>query len=87
MDTGVLVAGIFWRHEPHLCVTAWLRGMFTLVLSDAIFVEYERVLREVKAERDFTTDLEPWQPCENMATGSPRRPWPAPSAATPKTTS
>jgi len=60
MDTGVLVAGIFWRHEPHQCVQGWVRGLFTLVLSEAIFSEYERVLLEVKSEQKFTTDLNPW---------------------------
>ena len=60
IDTGVLVSGIFWRHEPHQCVQAWLRGMLALVVSDSIFAEYERVLREVKAEQGFTTDLAPW---------------------------
>ena len=60
LDTGVLVAGVFWRHEPHQCVRAWMRGWFTLAVSEASFSEYERVLREVKAEQGFTTELEPW---------------------------
>jgi putative PIN family toxin of toxin-antitoxin system len=60
LDTGVLVSGIFWRHEPHQCVQAWLRGHLALVVSESIFAEYERVLNEVKAEQDFTTDLAPW---------------------------
>lgn len=60
LDTGVLVAGIYWRNEPHQCVTAWLRGLLTLAVSEAIFFEYDRVLREVKAEQGFTTDLDPW---------------------------
>ncbi len=60
MDTGVFVAGVFWRHEPHRCVQAWLRGIVALVVSDPIFEEYERELREVKTEQEFTTDLEPW---------------------------
>ena len=60
LDTGVLVAGIFWRHEPHLCLQAWARGWFTLVVSDAIFEEYERVLIEVKKQEGFATNLEPW---------------------------
>ena len=60
MDTGVLVAGIFWRHEPHLCVEAWVRGWLTLAVSEAIFAEYERVLWEVKSAQGFTTDLESW---------------------------
>lgn len=60
LDTGVLAAGIFWRHEPHQCVQAWVRGLLTLAVSEPIFSEYERVLREVKAEQRFATDLEPW---------------------------
>ena len=60
IDTGVLVSGIYWRHEPHQCVKAWLHGIVALVASEAIFEEYERVLREVKVEQDFTTDLAPW---------------------------
>jgi len=60
LDTGVVVAGIFWRHDPHRCVQAWVRGLLTMAVSKAIFSEYERVLREVKAEQGFTTDLEPW---------------------------
>ena len=27
LDTGVFVAGVFWRHEPHACVKAWFRGL------------------------------------------------------------
>jgi putative PIN family toxin of toxin-antitoxin system len=60
IDTGVLVSGIFWRHEPHQCLQAWLRGILALVVSESIFAEYQRVLREVKAEQGFTTDLAPW---------------------------
>jgi uncharacterized protein len=60
MDTGVLVAGVFWRHEPYRCVQAWVRGVLTLAVSEGIFSEYERVLREVKAQEGFTTELEPW---------------------------
>ena len=60
LDTGVLVAGIFWRHEPHRCVQAWLHGLFTIAVSEPIFTEYERMLREVKAEQGFTTGLAPW---------------------------
>ena len=60
IDTGVLVAGIYWRHEPHLCVRAWLQGLIVPVVSDPIYSEYDRVLHEVKAEQEFHTDLEPW---------------------------
>jgi predicted nucleic acid-binding protein len=60
MDTGVLVAGTFWRHEPYQCVQAWVRGLVPLAVSEAIFSEYERVLREVQVEQGFTVGLESW---------------------------
>ena len=60
MDTGVLVAGVYWRTEPHQCVKAWLNGALALALSDEIFEEYKRVLLEIKAEQGFITDLDPW---------------------------
>ena len=60
IDTGDLVSAIYWRHEPHWCVRAWLRGLIVPVVSDPIYAEYERVLREVKIEQGFQSDLEPW---------------------------
>ena len=60
MDTGVFVAGVFWRSEPHKCVKAWLLGMVSLVVTDAIYEEYERTLRRVKFDQGFDTDLAPW---------------------------
>lgn len=60
LDTGVVVAGVFWRHEPHICLKAWLNGQICPVISEGIFAEYERVLREVKEEQGFDTDLESW---------------------------
>lgn len=60
LDTGVFVAGVFWRHEPHACLKAWLHGLICPVVSEAIFAEYERVLHKVKAKEHFDTDLKPW---------------------------
>jgi hypothetical protein len=60
LDTGVVVAGVFWRHEPHACLKAWLIGLICPVVSEDIFDEYGRVLREVKKEQKFTTDIESW---------------------------
>ena len=60
LDTGVFVAGVFWRHEPHTCLKAWLRGLICPVVSEDIFAEYKRVLHEVKTKERFSTDLKPW---------------------------
>jgi putative PIN family toxin of toxin-antitoxin system len=60
MDTGAFVAGVFWRSEPHKCVKVWLTGVVSLVVTDAIYEEYERTLRRVKLQQGFDTDLSPW---------------------------
>ena len=53
IDPGVFVAGVFWRHEPHLCLKAWLRGMMTPVMTEDMLAEYEAVLEQVKQEQQF----------------------------------
>ncbi len=60
LDTGVLVAGVFWRHEPHSCLKAWLNGLIYPVITEDIFAEYARALHEVKLEQGFDTDIESW---------------------------
>lgn len=60
IDTGVFVAGVFWHHEPHLCLKAWLRGMMTPMMTEEILAEYEAVLARVKQEQQFTTDTALW---------------------------
>ena len=60
LNTGVFVAGVFWRHEPHACLKAWLNGLFCPVVSEDTFAEYERVLHEVKAKERFDTEIESW---------------------------
>jgi uncharacterized protein len=60
LDTGVFVAGVFWRHEPHACLKAWLNGLICPVISEDIFAEYERVLHEVKSKERFDTEIDPW---------------------------
>ena len=60
IDPGVFVAGVFWRHEPHLCLKAWLLGMMTPVMTDEMLAEYETGLECVKQEQQFTTDTELW---------------------------
>jgi len=60
IDPGVFAAGVFWRHEPHRCLKAWLKGGLTPVLTEEIFEEYQAVLEQVKQAHRFTTDTEPW---------------------------
>jgi putative PIN family toxin of toxin-antitoxin system len=60
IDTGVFVSGVFWRHEAHLCLNAWLQGILTPVMSEEILTEYEAVLERVKQEQQFTTVTAPW---------------------------
>ena len=60
IDPGVFVAGVFWRHEPHRCLKAWLRGMMTPVMTEDMLAEYESVLEWVKQEQKFTTNTGLW---------------------------
>lgn len=60
LDTGVFVAGVFWRNEAHSCVNAWLRGVVALGVSPAIYREYEQTLRKIQTGYGFQTDVETW---------------------------
>ncbi len=60
IDTGVFVAGVFWRTEAHRCVNAWLRGVVALGMSAAIYQEYERTLRKIQTRYGFQTNVETW---------------------------
>ncbi len=60
IDTGVLVAGVFWAADPHRVIRAWLRGLVVPVVSDQVFDEYARVLARSREREGFTTDLTPW---------------------------
>jgi predicted nucleic acid-binding protein len=60
IDPVVFAGGVFWRHEPHLCLKAWLRGILTPVLTEEILAEYEAILEQLKQEHHFTTDAGPW---------------------------
>jgi putative PIN family toxin of toxin-antitoxin system len=60
IDTGVFVAGVFWRHEPHLVLKAWRRGLLLPVVSNEILSEYEAILDRVKHEQRFTTQTRLW---------------------------
>src|SRR5689334_8459047 len=59
MDTGVLVAGIYWRNEAHQCLQAWQLGVFHLAVSDVVFEEYERVTWRVRETERLPGDPGP----------------------------
>lgn len=59
MDTGVLVAGLYWRNEAHRCLRAWQQGVFHLAVSDAVFEEYRLVAWRVKEREKLAGDPEP----------------------------
>jgi putative PIN family toxin of toxin-antitoxin system len=60
LDTGVLVAGLYWLNEPHQCLQAWQQGLFQLAVSDAVFDEYQRVAWRVKEKERLPGDPEPF---------------------------
>ena len=59
IDTGVIVAAIFWRNEPRRCLAAFARRRFQLYVTDSILEEYERVALKLKAEECLTLDPAP----------------------------
>lgn len=50
LDTNVLVSGIFFSGPPYQILDAWRRGRFTLVISESIFEEYQRVAGELSKQ-------------------------------------
>ena len=59
IDTGVLIAGLYWRNEAHRCLEAWHQGIFHLAVSDAVFEEYQRVAWRVKEAEGLSGDPDP----------------------------
>ena len=47
LDTNVLVSGIYFGGYPYRILDAWKRGKIKIVLSEEIFDEYERVMKEL----------------------------------------
>jgi putative PIN family toxin of toxin-antitoxin system len=60
IDTGIFVAGVFWRHEPRLCLKAWLHDVLTPVMSEEIIAEYEAALERVRQEQPFVVNTALW---------------------------
>lgn len=59
IDTGVLVAGLYWRTESNQCLRAWQGGVFLLAVSEPVFDEYRRVAWRVKEAERLSGDPEP----------------------------
>jgi putative PIN family toxin of toxin-antitoxin system len=60
VDTGVFVAGIWWRNEPHRVLRAVALGMFQPVLTQPIFAEYVRAAWGLKQRERLSSDPAPW---------------------------
>jgi len=60
LDTGALVAGLYWLNEPHQCLQAWQNGLCQFVVSNPIFEEYQRVARRVRDDQRLTGDPGPF---------------------------
>jgi putative PIN family toxin of toxin-antitoxin system len=56
-DCGVVVSGLGWRSEPHLCLSAVGRHCLPFV-TEEILAEYHRIIKELEA--DGTFKVAPW---------------------------
>lgn len=59
LDTNVFVSGVFFSGPPRQILQRWRNGQITLVLSDAILDEYQRV-GALLAQRYSDADLQPF---------------------------
>lgn len=57
VDTNVIVSALIGKGNPNIVINTIFQGRVTLVLSNAIIAEYERVLQRPKFSRysEFTT--------------------------------
>ncbi len=58
LDTNVFVSGVFFSGHPYRILKAWRNGILTLVISEEIFEEYQRV-GEILSEQFPMVDLQP----------------------------
>lgn len=56
-DCGVVVSGLGWRNEPHLCLSTVGRRCLPFVTAD-ILEEYHRIVKALEA--DGTFKVSPW---------------------------
>ncbi len=50
LDTNVFISGIFFSGPPFQIINAWRNGKFGIVLSEDIFIEYQRVSQELSKQ-------------------------------------
>lgn len=60
IDTGVVIAGIFWRNEPHRVLRAVALGFLRPVLTEAVFDEYVRAAWRLKEREQLAQDPSQW---------------------------
>ena len=60
IDTGVFVAGIYWRNEPHRVLRAVVLGFLRPVLTEPVFDEYVRAAWRLKEREHLEPDPCPW---------------------------
>ena len=60
IDTGVFVAGIYWRNEPHKVLRAVALGILQPVLTESIFHEYVRTAWRLKDREQLIPEPTLW---------------------------
>lgn len=60
IDTGVFVAGIYWRNEPHKVLRAVASGLLQPVLTESVFDEYIRAAWRLRERERLTPEPTPW---------------------------
>jgi uncharacterized protein len=60
LDTGVVVAAMFWRHEPYHCLVAFGRRRFSMMVSTQIYEEYRSIAWRLKQEEGLVANPDAW---------------------------
>ncbi len=60
IDTGVVVAGIYWRNEPNKILRAVALGFLRPVLTEPVFEEYVRVAWRLREREQLTPEPIQW---------------------------
>jgi len=59
LDTNVFISGVFYSGPPYQILKAWREGRISLLISDEIFAEYQRV-GELLSNKFPKVDLGPF---------------------------